>query len=589
MKILKYIFPLLILCGASYAQIVHEHRMSSINQAVTTISTDQRKLIVSNAQTLTANLTIPATLSLEIVEGGYIAKASTYTLTINGEFKGCDGCFSGFDTLDVKFGPGAVTEVQPEWWQKNTSPGRTDMTSAFNNAAASLRPEVSDTALAGGIVKLRSGRYKILGTVIGRPGVVFEGTGGLQYNYQNDSLAKNLTWVDHNPATGNTDCFVFGLSAWDTYGRNSGGGVKDLFISGTDSTRRCISFPSGVIKPVIENVHTMGGSVGLYFRYGIETNIRWCTFGTARDYGVYIGYVTAVSTTVSFWGCRIDGNGTTDTGLYVDGATTTKWWGGVIDECTNYMVRAGVLKEVSMSFIGVHFETAEAINYNIRIGEYSTADSKISLIDCLFLYTYGSVAATAYVAVAADYVSSISVISTFCGGGYVFSATANTGWVHIGTGTGWGTQFGSGVNAAATSAENIKTIGFSGTYTDGYGVSAHRAMHHADIVQSVDYGATITPDLRKGGIVEVDTLTGNPVIAAPTAGRFDVGSIITFSFIADGSNRTVQWTDATYKTEFAKGATYQEQVITATNRHTIRFYYNGSIWIQLGEVAVIVN
>ena len=91
---------------------------SSINAAVTAIGSTEAVLVVHSAQTLTAaSLTIPSNISLVILKGGSIVKASTYTLTINGPFEaGLYQVFSGFDAGDVTFGTGSKKEAYPEWW-----------------------------------------------------------------------------------------------------------------------------------------------------------------------------------------------------------------------------------------------------------------------------------------------------------------------------------------------------------------------------------------------------------------------------------------------------------------------------------------
>jgi hypothetical protein len=106
-------------------------RYSSINAAISTLGATVCTLYVPTAQTLTANLTIPSTMSVVIPKGGSIVKASTYTLTINGPFSaGLYQVFSGFAAGNVTFGTGAVKECYAEWWVENTIPGTTDMTTA---------------------------------------------------------------------------------------------------------------------------------------------------------------------------------------------------------------------------------------------------------------------------------------------------------------------------------------------------------------------------------------------------------------------------------------------------------------------------
>jgi hypothetical protein len=113
---------------------------ASINAAVAAIGATETTLLIPNAQTLITSLTIPSTLTLKILKGGSIVKASTYTLTINGPFEaGLYQVFSGFSAGDVTFGTGYIKEVYPQWWLTNTTPGTTDMGVAFASAAAAVK------------------------------------------------------------------------------------------------------------------------------------------------------------------------------------------------------------------------------------------------------------------------------------------------------------------------------------------------------------------------------------------------------------------------------------------------------------------
>lgn len=154
---------------------------TSINGAVSAISTTQTTLVVSTPQTLTASLTIPSTLTLKILKGGSIVKASTYTLTINGPFEaGLHQAFSGLSSAtggggsmaDVTFGPQSVKEVFPEWWKENTSPGITDMLPAIHSAIA------SNTLNYGGVVTFCGSVYLVSNTIVfDRDNITLRGLG----------------------------------------------------------------------------------------------------------------------------------------------------------------------------------------------------------------------------------------------------------------------------------------------------------------------------------------------------------------------------------------------------------------------------
>ncbi len=89
---------------------------TSINAAITTIGATVCTLVVPDAQTLTANLVIPATMSLFIPKGGSIVKASTYTLTVNGPLNvGHYQGFSGFTYgADLTLANSLI--IDPAWY-----------------------------------------------------------------------------------------------------------------------------------------------------------------------------------------------------------------------------------------------------------------------------------------------------------------------------------------------------------------------------------------------------------------------------------------------------------------------------------------
>lgn len=189
----KYFICLIILFLPLFVfgQTIDVHRLASINQAVASVGATQRKLIISNVQTLTANLTIPATLELEIVKGGSITKASTYTLTINGNFSaGRYQVFSGFNAGDVTFG--TIKDVYPEWWGIDGTADDVEI----NCAIASL----VNASYDGGTVYLVGTAYATSGSIAMRSGISVLGLGRTStiITYSGNGSAITLTNVDVN-------------------------------------------------------------------------------------------------------------------------------------------------------------------------------------------------------------------------------------------------------------------------------------------------------------------------------------------------------------------------------------------------------
>ena len=109
-------------------------RYGGLEAAITAIGATEMTVVITSAQTLTANRELVSTLSVIVLQGGSIDGA--YTLTINGPFEGSDGCFGS--SVTVVFGGGAVREVYAEWWGANTTPGTTDMTAIVKSALNSI-------------------------------------------------------------------------------------------------------------------------------------------------------------------------------------------------------------------------------------------------------------------------------------------------------------------------------------------------------------------------------------------------------------------------------------------------------------------
>jgi len=91
------------------------------------------------------------------------------------------------------------------------------------------------------------------------------------------------------------------------------------------------------------------------------------------------------------------------------------------------------------------------------------------------------------------------------------------------------------------------------------------------------FAASFTPNALGGEIVQIGALTSNITINAPT-NPFR-GIHLTFSFVQDGTGgRTVTW-NSVFLTSWSDTGN------TANKRSTIRFYYDGTNWRQVGAQA----
>lgn len=162
----------------TYSPWVDVRAYNSINEAVTAIGSTQTTLLIPNAQTLTANLTIPSTLTLVISKGGSIVKASTFTLTINGPVIAQDyQIFSGFSAGNIG---DCLQYAYPDWFGTGTT--------AWQSAIQSLQ--------SGGTLKLAGKTYTITANVnINVNRITFDG------------VSPDLTVLNYTPAADGTSMF----------------------------------------------------------------------------------------------------------------------------------------------------------------------------------------------------------------------------------------------------------------------------------------------------------------------------------------------------------------------------------------------
>ena len=111
---------------------------ANITAAVTAIGATRSTLLISEDETLTASVVIPATTTLKLTQGSSITLGA-FDLTINGPFSlGLHQAFNDAGAGLVVFGSGSgLAEIYPEWWGENTTPDTTDMTDELQSAVDS--------------------------------------------------------------------------------------------------------------------------------------------------------------------------------------------------------------------------------------------------------------------------------------------------------------------------------------------------------------------------------------------------------------------------------------------------------------------
>ena len=209
-----------------------------------------------------SSIAVPATMALAIQ--GVIAPASTRIFTINGGVLAASTqrIFSGAGT--IAFGPGAVTQVYPEWWGA-AADGSTACSTAIAAAYAAL-------PAAGGRISFAAGTYSLDAALSfatsGKP-VTLQGNAG---------SATNFTFV---PVTGTALLFNYGT------GLKMGHGLRDITLTGPGSSTSTIGVlfggSQGAQGFVCENCKIQGFGTGA--QLGANTWITSFNGGMLRNNG----------------------------------------------------------------------------------------------------------------------------------------------------------------------------------------------------------------------------------------------------------------------------------------------------------------
>jgi hypothetical protein len=206
---------------------------AAIVAALADIGAKQKTLVIYPALTdttttwsISADLTIPANITLKVSRGAFLGIATTKTLTINGTFDaGLYQVFSCTDSGKVVFATGSVKEVYPEWWATNTTPGTTDMSAAINAAIAT-----GQKVFLGGLYAVDS-----CINATNRRGVALIGNGREMYN----GTAYGATLIG-NTGAGKAILDVCGSVGAQIQGINFYGGTSTVgIITGKTTVDGC--------------------------------------------------------------------------------------------------------------------------------------------------------------------------------------------------------------------------------------------------------------------------------------------------------------------------------------------------------------
>jgi hypothetical protein len=200
-----------------------------LSAAVTALGSTATTLLVNSNQTISADTTIPTTMSLRVEKGAVITVNTSKTLAINGAFQaGIYQVFNLSGTGTVTFGNGSVDSVYPEWWGSFT--GLVSDTSAGFNMAIN----------AGQKVILQPGTYLV--NAVHTSGYPVVQGAGMGVTYIKSYSASGYAWTESvTDSSWNTHLVMNDLSILGTGSRN-GFVFGDPVTYSTDITSagRCI-------------------------------------------------------------------------------------------------------------------------------------------------------------------------------------------------------------------------------------------------------------------------------------------------------------------------------------------------------------
>ena len=282
-----------------------------LSTAISQIGSTVGTLLISTAQVVTADMTIPTTLSLNIIKGGYIAISSGKVLTIDGTLNaGLYQIFAGSGS--VVFGNNSVSEVYPQWWG-GLADSNTDQTAYITSALNTNLP-----------VCVTTGTWKCNITINNLVGAKIYGSGmnSILKTYDNSSPVITInstsvqtvgTQLSNFTIDGNSlsvGIYMLATTPWIVHGSV----IKELYIH---HCKKGIYINSGTIAEevyfnIFENIRiynipngTSGAhNHGIYSTNGVENIFRNIDIAYCGDYSYAI---ENWGTSNSFYDVVVDG------------------------------------------------------------------------------------------------------------------------------------------------------------------------------------------------------------------------------------------------------------------------------------------
>ena len=269
---------------------------SGLAAAVTAAGSSTRTIFVPVGSTVTANLTVPANVTLWVADQGLITVNPDVTLRINGSVTASPAqqIFFLRGTGAVRFGPGSVPLIYPTWFGAQTNGTNATATTDAIKAALASQPSYTspfaEMGTVGGVrVHLISGVYAINETINVTP----KNQIGVQYWFEGEGARNTyIVWAGgHNAAmllvahTNNApnmqNAYLGHFTLFNKATSGSGlTAVRAIGIDGIQLNNSTVT-GAGINRIMIEDIEFT------YLRNGIvvwdavnELTVRHCSFNT---------------------------------------------------------------------------------------------------------------------------------------------------------------------------------------------------------------------------------------------------------------------------------------------------------------------
>ena len=240
--------------------------------AITAIGATLVELVIDTPVTVSANATIPATMSVRVVRGGSITINNAITLTANGPFSApIASVFTLVGTGSVVFGASAIEAAYPQWWGA-VGDGATNCTTAIQASMDAYKTVhlIPGTYLITSALQFKSNGIQIIGSgMSGATTITRTGSGVAFENNQNATVTRLFCAISNLKIVASSA----GANAVVDWRSMQFGRLTDLWIVG-QSTAGC--------SCIRMDVATFGVTEATY------NIVSGCYMGLCA-YGIYIG------------------------------------------------------------------------------------------------------------------------------------------------------------------------------------------------------------------------------------------------------------------------------------------------------------